>query len=162
MTGGHAEISTGGNSFPLFTPLFWLAMLLGVMVSYLLARAMGHVDASIWSAKQWQQLLWLVLIYPFVEEWLFRGMIQARLWQTSTYQRALLGFSLANLFSSCLFVLGHLYSHSLLWAGVVFFPSLVFGWFRDRYQGILPGYLLHVAYNFSYFYFSGLPAINSG
>ena len=58
---------------------------------------------------------------------------------------------MANVLTSIAFAAVHLYAHPPLWALAVFFPSLVFGYFRDR-SGRLEGpILLHIGYNASYF-----------
>lgn len=98
----------------------------------------------------WDVLGWYVLIYPVVEELLFRGGVQAGLLQTKAGQQQLLGFSLANLMASLLFAAAHLVVRGTPAALLVFFPSLLFGYFRDRYSSILPAVLLHMGYNFSY------------
>jgi membrane protease YdiL (CAAX protease family) len=39
----------------------------------------------------------------------------------------------------------------------VLFPSLIFGYFRDRYTSIYPCMVLHAFYNAGYFGLTGLP-----
>ncbi|MFO7592610.1 MAG: JDVT-CTERM system glutamic-type intramembrane protease, partial [Pseudomonadota bacterium] len=75
---------------------------------------------------------------------------------------SLVGFSLANVLTSLLFATLHLFTHAPLWALSVIAPSLVFGWFWDRYRSILPGTLLHCSYNLSYFLVFGLPPVSLG
>jgi hypothetical protein len=83
----------------------------------------------------------LILWQPVLEELLFRGVIQGQvarqIWGNTRY----FGLSSANLLTSVLFALMHLVYHAPLWAIAVFAPSLVFGYFRDRYQSIWPGLL---------------------
>jgi uncharacterized protein len=97
-----------------------------------------------------QQLLSVILLYPILEELAFRGWLQETL-LTKGFQKQKFGFSQANLFTSILFVSLHFFNHSLLWATAVFFPSLVFGFFRDRHNSVLPSILLHIYYNAGYF-----------
>ncbi|MCF6219105.1 MAG: JDVT-CTERM system glutamic-type intramembrane protease [Gammaproteobacteria bacterium] len=127
---------------------FWLALLLGPLVSGLLLQDRGPVVAT---ALTWQSLLWLVLLYPVLEEWLFRGVIQRQLIRCRSARLSILGFTAANGVTSLLFVTAHMVVQPFLWALLVIFPSLVFGWFRDRYNSILPGVILHACYNFAYF-----------
>ena len=61
------------------------------------------------------------------------------------------GMTQANLLTSVLFVLAHVFYHSPLWAVAVFVPSLVFGHFRDRVGNIAPSLALHVYYNMGFF-----------
>jgi membrane protease YdiL (CAAX protease family) len=58
---------------------------------------------------------------------------------------------LANLITSAVFAIAHLYGHSPPWALATFFPSLVFGLFRDRYNSLSAPIALHVFYNAGYF-----------
>ncbi|SFM14423.1 hypothetical protein SAMN04487963_1369 [Marinobacter zhejiangensis] len=106
---------------------------------------------------QWRLWLWLVVIYPVVEEYLFRGRLQTWLMDTAWGQKAVAGLSLANVVTSLLFSGLHFFSHPPLWALMVLFPSLLFGWFRDRHQSVRPAFVLHAWYNFVYFSIFGLP-----
>lgn len=106
----------------------------------------GNAAISGFSWAQWQQLLWLILLYPVIEEWLFRGILQRQLLKSRHTHQSILGFTLANGITRLLFVADHLLNHSLHWALLVIFPSLLFGWFRDRYDSVLPGVILHCGY----------------
>ena len=91
-----------------------------------------------------------VLLAPVLEELVFRGGIQGWL-HTRLPQRRLGGISWANVVTSILFSVVHLWRHHPLWAMSVMIPSLIFGWFRDRYESVIPGMVLHVCYNAGYF-----------
>lgn len=140
------------------TPLFWLAMLLGPVVSALLYLILQGVPANIdIPVSQWELLLWLVLLYPLLEEIVFRGLLQTRLLETAWGKKELASITLANVVTSLLFGTVHFINHPPHWALMVFVPSLVFGWFRDRHHTILPAVILHCWYNLSYFSIFGLP-----
>ncbi len=96
-------------------------------------------------------LLLLCLIYPVVEELAFRGALQGWLSRHPVGKVMAGGLSGANIMTSCLFVVAHLFYHPPVWALLVIGPSLVFGWFRDRYQSVVPAILLHILYNSGYF-----------
>jgi len=96
-------------------------------------------------------LLWLCLVYPVLEELAFRGALQSWLFRYRVGEFSLYGVSGANIVTSCLFVTAHLLYHPPVWALLVIGPSLVFGWFRDRYQSVVPAILLHILYNSGYF-----------
>lgn len=136
---------------------FWLALLLGPAVSYLLSRYLGGETLAEMVWEQWRLWLWLICLYPVIEEWVFRGLLQAWLWRRDWGQRAVWGFSLANGATSLCFVLAHLLTQPPQWAVLVIFPSLIFGWFRDRYGSVTPAILLHSFYNLCYFTVFGLP-----
>ena len=92
----------------------------------------------------------LVLVYPVLEELSFRGVIQGMLFQ-QWGSKGLGLLSFANIATSFIFVLFHLYSHSLVWAMAIMMPSLIFGYFRDKYRSVIPALLLHIFYNSGYF-----------
>lgn len=89
----------------------------------------------------------LVVWQPFIEELLFRGVLQGQLGRKRWAQRQFAGFSAANYATTLLFMLAHLVHHSPLWAGAVIAPSLVFGYFRDRHRQVYPSMALHAFYN---------------
>ena len=156
-------------------PWFAIAMVAGVLAAYLvslmlavpkqqggwLAQQWSVQQWSVqqWSVQQWQQAFYLVLLYPVIEEWLFRGTIQAYLHSSLQLRLSAtwLGLTPANWITSLMFALAHLIAVAPLWALLVVFPSLVFGWFYHRYQCVLPAIALHCAYNAAYFSSFGLP-----
>ncbi|MFN0298832.1 MAG: JDVT-CTERM system glutamic-type intramembrane protease MrtJ [Burkholderiales bacterium] len=92
----------------------------------------------------------LVIAYPVLEEFVFRGWLQPAL-SARLKQRLSPGVSAANLMTSTLFALAHLWYHPPAMALATFFPSLVFGHMRDRYNHLLPAIALHAFYNAGYF-----------
>jgi membrane protease YdiL (CAAX protease family) len=60
-----------------------------------------------------------------------------------------------NIVTSIVFTGFHFIAHPPGWAIAVIIPSLVFGFFRDRYQHVLPAIILHVFYNSGYFLLFG-------
>lgn len=105
----------------------------------------------LWIFGQPETIFWLILFYPLVEEVVFRGFIQEGIEKKTVIYPAIWGISAANVITSILFVMMHLIHHPILWALLTFFPSMVFGYFKERYQSILPSILLHMFYNLSYF-----------
>lgn len=95
-------------------------------------------------------LLNVLLLYPLVEEWLFRGVIQPALLSRPPLAIRNLGISRANLITSLLFVGLHLVNHSPGWALAVLAPSLVLGHIRERYDNLLAPILLHIFFNIIY------------
>lgn len=92
-------------------------------------------------------LLWVALIYPLLEEVVFRGGLQPGLFARGCLHRSIAGISAANIITSVLFAALHLFNQPALWAALIFFPSLVFGWARDRYGNITASIVLHMFYN---------------
>jgi len=106
----------------------------------------------LWPVHAPLTFLLLVLLYPILEESVFRGLIQDFLIRRPACQYRYAGFTIANLLTSLLFAGAHLYTHPAMMAALVFFPSLIFGYFRDRFDGwLLPSILLHIYYNLGYF-----------
>ena len=98
--------------------------------------------------------LWLLvsflLLYPLVEEWIFRGILQGELLKRQWGKRRGIGISNANLVTSIVFVLLHLVNHHPAWALAVLIPSLVLGHFRERHESLLPPMILHPLFNLTY------------
>jgi len=103
---------------------------------------------------QWpNEAVMLIMLLPFVEELAFRGYLQGRLAELLVRRFSVGLFSGQNLITTAVFSSFHLFSHSALWSLAVVIPSLVFGFFRDRYQSVIPAVILHVYFNGLYFYF---------
>lgn len=94
-----------------------------------------------------QILLISVLLYPVLEEIVFRGVIQTKLLSYKCFAQRYFGISNANIGTSILFSLAHLFQHNSLAALFVFAPSIIFGYFRDRHDSVYPAVYLHVFYN---------------
>ena len=106
--------------------------------------------ANVHWAFDYRYLL-LVLVYPLVEEVVFRGLLQGQLRNLSVMRAELAGVSLANVSASIVFMSTHLLVQETVIAAADIFPSMVFGFLFDRYRTILPGVLVHVFYNAGFF-----------
>ncbi len=134
--------------------LFFAALLAAIPVWVVLLLATSHpVDLNWPVTAPWRFTL-LVLIYPVVEEIVFRGLIQESL-QRLFGARHYGPLSLANLVTSIFFVAVHFVYHAPIWAVAVFVPSLVFGFFKERHGGLRSPIVLHVFYNLGYFWLFG-------
>ncbi|MFT7880070.1 MAG: JDVT-CTERM system glutamic-type intramembrane protease [Sulfurimonas sp.] len=100
-------------------------------------------------------LLWGVIIFPVMEELAFRGVIQEYIAAKTKRVPSFFMLSSANILTSLLFTLLHLSYHHAIWISLVFFPSLVFGYFKEQYQRILPSIILHAFYNVNFILFAG-------
>jgi membrane protease YdiL (CAAX protease family) len=137
--------------------LFLMALLAGPvcwLVLYVLYAPVPDWD------KPLEYPLWflkLALLYPVAEELLFRGLIQELV--HDHISRAAYGpLTLANLLTSVVFAAAHLIYHPPLWAVLVFFPSLVFGFFKERTGALTAPILLHAFYNAGYIWLFSVPA----
>jgi len=127
--------------------LFWLAVMAGPLcwlVLYLLLRP--ATPQWTWPLSAPADYLLPVLLYPVLEEIVFRGLLQ-ELAQEFIRRQTLGPISLANLLTSLVFTGFHFLNHAPLWAALVFFPSLIFGFFKDRHQTLTAPILLHGFYN---------------
>ena len=94
-------------------------------------------------------LISVILIIPIIEEVIFRGLLQT--WIAKRYNQAVGQLSLANLITSSIFALLHLFTQPLSMALYTFIPSLIFGYAKDRYKRLMPSIILHSSYNGGYF-----------
>ena len=102
-----------------------------------------------WTADQLTVLITFSLLYPILEELVFRGYLQS--WLQSKSSKLFLNLSAANILTSIIFSLSHLFNHSPLWALSTFIPSLIFGYSLDRHKTLLAPIVLHASYNLGYF-----------
>lgn len=137
-------------------PLFYLALLAGPAVwsvLYLLAPLPVEWNKPllypVWFLK-------LVLIYPVLEEIMFRGLLQELV--RDLLSKVRFGpLTVANLLTSVFFAGAHFFYHPPLAAALVFFPSLVFGFFKERTDSLVAPVLLHAFYNAGYLWLFAIP-----
>ena len=103
-----------------------------------------------WPIQTPAAFLYPALVYPVLEEIVFRGLIQD--WFRQKLPGLAVGaISKANLITSLLFTALHFINHPPLWAAAVFIPALIFGYFKDRSGGLGAPIALHVFFNSGYF-----------
>lgn len=144
VTSGVAELSTD-TQHGFYADWIFIALLL--------------IPVPIWTVIFWQTgtinqlgitpFVILIVLYPIVEELIFRGILQP--WIAQQWPHTVFTLSVANLITSCIFALLHLFTHPILWALATFFPSLIFGYSLERHKTILAPILLHISYNGGYF-----------
>jgi len=94
-----------------------------------------------------KSLFFLIVFYPVVEEFAFRGVIQEYIATKTKQYPSLFYFTIANIVTSLLFVAMHFVHHTPMWAMLVFVPSLIFGYFKEQYRHIGASIFLHMLYN---------------
>lgn len=109
-----------------------------------------------WLLHDRKSLFMFVVLYPIVEELTFRGLIQEFIANKTKQKKLFLYVSLSNFLTSILFVLIHFVYHAPIWAMLVFFPSLIFGYFKEKYNHIVPSIVLHMFYNLCFFSLVGI------
>lgn len=121
-------------------PWLWPVWLVGLLIASGYGWLQGGAPPAV------ATLVWVALVYPVLEEIVFRGLIQPALLAPTRGLRW--GpITLANGLTSVLFAAMHLLNHPPWHAALVLLPALLFGLFRDRSGSILPGLLLHVSWN---------------
>jgi membrane protease YdiL (CAAX protease family) len=119
-------------------PWFRLALLLPLPVwgSFYLLGTKPH-------AAWWM----LVIVTPVIEELAFRGALQTLLLRSVAGKLRCGAVSGANALTALAFGLAHVLVNGDPWGMLTFFPGMVFGFFRERYQGVPPAIALHGYYN---------------
>lgn len=131
---------------------FWLAAFAAVLLWLLGYLWLQPEPALAWPLQRLREALFVVLLYPLVEESLFRGLLQGRLLERPALRRKAAGLTRANLLTSLVFTGLHFIFHPPLAAAAVIIPSLIFGHFRDRHGSLHAPILLHMYYNLGYFW----------
>lgn len=132
-------------------PLFFAAIGAAVLYWGVLYAFTPHTPDPGWPLRDPLRFLYPALLYPVIEELIFRGYVQElahrrlKVWRLGP-------FSHANILTSLLFTTLHFINHPPLWAAAVFIPSLLFGFFKDRSGRLGAPILLHVFYNSGYFW----------
>jgi len=124
-----------------------LAVLAAVPVWIVLAWT---VEPSMFQPRGLAGWLAFVLLWPLIEELLFRGLLQGQLLRLSQHAeqpRRIGPVSWANALTTLAFVALHLSVQPLVWALAVALPSLVFGHLRERFASVWPAVGLHMVYN---------------
>jgi membrane protease YdiL (CAAX protease family) len=127
--------------------------LLAVSVGLLVALAYAWIAHTLMQApwrfwEHWRDMLVLVILYPVVEEISFRGFLQSMLSNQESLQKSFGIITLSNIITTLAFVTIHFIYNPPQKALMIFFPSLVFGYFKDRCHSVIPSIVLHVIYNF--------------
>ena len=130
-------------------PQFHLALLAGLVVLTVIYWYIPVHTHDV-ETKQWSYFITLVIWQPFWEELMFRGIIQGQVYKSNWGRRAWLKMSNANMVTSLAFAALHVAYNPNLWSVSVFFPSLVFGYFRERHNTIFSPIVLHSIYNLGY------------
>ena len=123
---------------------FWWAMAAAPLCWYLLSVVGLPVNME---HPGFRLIFWSVLVYPILEEIVFRGGIQPALLTKPLFSGTRAGISVANVVTSIVFAALHTISQGPFWSTLIFLPSLVFGAARDRYGGIGAPIVLHMFYN---------------
>jgi len=123
---------------------FLLALIAGCSISFVAGALAGEYVTS---ETGFLVVAFFIFVVPLCEEIVFRGVVQNYFGRKTAGVQYPARLSPANLITSLLFTLSHLVYNANLFAWLAFFPGLVFGYFRERYNSLLPGIILHSAFN---------------
>jgi membrane protease YdiL (CAAX protease family) len=137
-------------------PIFWLAAGAAPVWWILLYLATAPSVKWTWPIARPVLFLQFALLYPVIEEIVFRGALQD-LCHRYLKPLAFGPISLANLVTSLAFMALHIFYHPVPWAVAVLIPSLVFGYVKDRYRRLSAPIQLHCFYNAGYYWLFGAP-----
>ncbi len=138
---------------PLRDPWFLAAVAAGPAAWALLALWAPFGEPG-WLVERPWRFLALVVMYPVLEELVFRGLLQGALLRNGWGRRIAGPVSAANLAAALAFAAAHLLRATPAWAAAVILPGLVFGYFRERH-GVGAAIALHVFYNAGFFWLFG-------
>lgn len=110
---------------------------------------------SVTLSNHFYPFILLLFIHPLTEELVFRGLLQQQI--LYDFHKPVMNSAItsANLITSVAFSALHLFTHNFYWSLVILFPSLVFGYFADKYKSTKPSIILHVIYNTGYYLLFG-------
>ncbi len=138
---------------------FWLACIAAILL-WLIFKPLNlplPMPVNIGFSPLSSLFFLFILVFPVLEEIVFRGLIQESLHKllNSEAKPCLIisHISGANLLTSIFFAISHLWAHSLTWALATLVPSLIFGYFKDQYQSLKPSICLHIFYNVVFYLF---------
>ncbi|PSW16527.1 JDVT-CTERM system CAAX-type protease [Photobacterium rosenbergii] len=125
-----------------------------LLTTICLSVVIGYVFWSLFpcniiTAKHRNTIAWfnILLIYPVLEEVAFRGTIQEELLKLSGLNEVHYGVSKANFITSVLFAGFHIIYQPAWLVSLILLPSLVLGFFKERYATILVPIGLHILFN---------------
>lgn len=137
LTGAWNQIAWGALAFT--DPIFYLFL------------SFGFIGLYVPNPDNMLSLQWL-FIKAVIEELFFRFLLQEGFDRFFRHKFYLGPISLANVLASICFSLMHLLRQPTGWALMTFVPSLAFGYIWQRYRSVLPGSIIHFAYNAFLFY----------
>lgn len=130
--------------FAIILPLFLLAnhMYQGVVMGKGPIGVMPHNYLT-------EVVAYHLFFVAFPEEFFYRGYMQGRLGLVFDKPWRVFGvaFGPALLLTTLLFTVGHSIVTLRWWHFAIVFPSLLFGWLKERSGNVLPGALCHAACN---------------
>lgn len=131
--------------------LFYFFLILGPVFWAFLFFFIPITKNLFWPANEPLYFAMVVFAFPFVEEVVFRGLIQD--YFNYKFKSKKIGIlTYANGITSIIFTALHFLFHPLLWALLIIFPSVIFGFAKERFSNLTAPVLLHIFYNLGFFW----------
>jgi len=133
---------------------FYLCLVLGPLAWWLISFFQPMRFELGFPSIAWYQFALIILVYPVLEEIVFRGLVLEYLAKRARWKwdQRIVSLTAANLLTSLAFVLAHLIYSPWIWALLVFFPSIIFGYMKERHQSLLSPIIMHGFYNLGFFW----------
>lgn len=125
-------------------PLYLVWLLLGCGIA---ALASHNSYFSLDLNFSFRNLLFIGMIYPILEEITFRGFLTDIFLKLKFARDSFSGISGANLLTTFCFAFFHWAIQQNSLALLVLFPSLLYGWTRERYDNLYAPIILHICFN---------------
>ncbi len=131
-------------------PYIWVVIICAGLFWFVLSFYFPVTNNLQWPLQTPWVFIVPVLIYPILEEIVFRGAVMDFLHEKIP-GKLFFHLSKSNVITSILFSSLHFIYHPPVWAAAVFVPSLIFGLLKERYQSLIPPILIHVFFNAGYY-----------
>jgi membrane protease YdiL (CAAX protease family) len=138
-------------SYFLKDPFIWIIIIIACLFWLLLSFYFPITNDLQWPLRTPWIFILPVIIYPILEETVFRGAIM-EFFHKKVPGMIIFFLSKSNIITSVIFSMLHFFYHPPLWAAAVFIPSLVFGILKERYQSLVPPILIHIFFNAGYYW----------
>ena len=133
------KFSQFGGFFAVCIPIMYIGNIVGIFLATVLSggKAENRVSDTIAAGNMWETFIFVVILAPIVEEWLFRKQLLSRL--------RVYGEKRAIVFSALAFALFHMNVFQFFYA---FGLGLVFGYIYIRTSKLSYSIFLHMIVNF--------------
>jgi len=132
-------------------PLIWIIIICACLFWYSLSYFVPLPAHLGWPLETPLAFFIPVILYPVLEEIVFRGAVMEFL-SEKIPGMAFLYLSKANILTTILFTSLHFFYHPPIWASAVIIPSLIFGLLKERYNSLIPPITMHVFFNAGYYW----------
>ena len=124
---------------------YGVAIVAAPIVSFIFLKLFGTLLSK--NQLNSSVIFYSVIMFPIIEELTFRGILLEAFNYIFKNKKLFTQISVANIATSILFAVMHTINYPLYWALLTFIPSLIFGYFKERFDSVIPSIFLHSYYN---------------